>query len=59
MYRRDCDRQNQGRSESKKGFEMTKTTWLLLLTTVTIIGLIGWRKVKRATDIDYIDWDGV
>ena len=38
---------------------MTKTKWLLLLAIVTIIGLIGWRKVKRATDIDYIDWSEV
>ena len=38
---------------------MTKTKLLLLLATVTIIGFIGWRKVKQATDIDYIDWEGV
>jgi len=38
---------------------MTTTKWLLLLATVTIIGFIGWRKVKRALDFDYIDWEGV
>ena len=29
---------------------MTKTTLLLLLATVSIIGFIGWRKAKRELD---------
>jgi len=46
---------------NKKGMEaeMTRTTLLILLTAVTIIGFIGYRKAKREFDnlLADVDWD--
>jgi hypothetical protein len=37
---------------------MTPTKWLFLLAAVTVIAVIGWKKINRETGFD-IDWSQV